>query len=78
MINPGQLQDPAKEAAPKSFQEASEYKYALEEFSIVTITDQEGIIRYANDIFAKFQKYTREELFRQKSLYLNLNCNSQV
>ncbi|MES2140732.1 MAG: chemotaxis protein CheB [Bacteroidota bacterium] len=46
----------------KSLKEISDYKYALDEFSIVAITDQKGIIKHANDNFCKVSKFTREEL----------------
>lgn len=46
----------------KSLKEISGYKYALEESSIVAITDKNGIINFANDNFCKISKYSREEL----------------
>jgi PAS domain S-box-containing protein len=46
----------------KSLQEISGYKFALEESSIVAITNAAGIINYVNDNFCKISKYSREEL----------------
>jgi hypothetical protein len=47
-----------------SLKEINDYKYALDESSIVAITNQKGVITYVNDNFV-FQKYSREELIGQ-------------
>lgn len=46
----------------KILKEISDYKYALDESSIVAITDQKGIIKYANYNFCKISKFSYEEL----------------
>jgi len=46
----------------KSLKEISDYKYALDESSIIAITDQAGIIKQVNDNFCKISKYNEEEL----------------
>jgi PAS domain S-box-containing protein/diguanylate cyclase (GGDEF)-like protein len=38
------------------------YKHALDESSIVTITDKLGVIKYVNNSFCKVSGYTKEEL----------------
>lgn len=55
----------------QSLKETADYKYALEESSIVAITDQKGIIRFANDNFCNISKYSREELIGQDHRIIN-------
>jgi PAS domain S-box-containing protein len=45
--------------------ELADYRFALDESSIVGITDRKGKIIYANDNFCKISKYNREELIGQ-------------
>ncbi|QIM16856.1 EAL domain-containing protein [Leucobacter insecticola] len=39
--------------------------YALDTYTVVTITDRHGVITYANDRFCELAKYSREELVGQ-------------
>ena len=52
-------------------QEISDYKYALDESSIVAITDQKGIIRYANHNFCRISKFGYDELIGQDHRIIN-------
>jgi PAS domain S-box-containing protein len=51
--------------------EITDYRYALDESSIVAITDQKGIIVYANNNFCKISKYPAEELIGQDHRIIN-------
>jgi len=66
-----------------ALKELSDYKVALDESSIVSITDPTGIITYVNDNFCKLSKYSAGELigknhrivsssFHEKSFIKNL------
>lgn len=55
----------------RSLKEISDYKYALDESSIVAITDQKGIIKYANHNFCRISKFSYEELIGQDHRIIN-------
>lgn len=55
----------------RTIQELSAYKHALDESSIVAITDQKGIIKHVNDNFCRISKYQREELIGQDHRIIN-------
>jgi PAS domain S-box-containing protein len=67
----------AEEILQRSMKEVSDYKFALDESAIVAITDQKGIIRYANDNFCKISKYSREELIGQDHRIINSGFHSK-
>lgn len=51
--------------------EALDYKYALEESSILAITDEKGIIKFANNNFCKISKYDKAELIGKDHRIIN-------
>ncbi len=61
----------------KSLKKISDYKYALDESSIVSITNQKGTIKYANDNFCKISKYGPEELIGQDHRIINSGYHSK-
>jgi len=67
----------AEEALRNSLKDISDYKHALDESSILVITDQDGIIRKVNDNFCKITKYTREELIGQDHRIINAGYHTK-
>src|ERR1044072_5478298 len=66
-----QLNETVESALRKSVRESSDYQYALDESSIIAITDQKGIIKHANENFCRISKYSREELIGQDHRIIN-------
>jgi len=61
----------------KSIQELMDIKFALDESSIVAITDSRGTITYVNEQFIQISKYTSEELIGQDHRILNSGYHSE-
>lgn len=65
------------EKLKRKIKEIADYKYALDESSIVSITNQKGIIKEVNNNFCTISKYTREELVGQDHRMINSGYHSK-
>lgn len=67
----------AQDALRESLKDLSDIRFALDQSAIVAITDQTGIIHYANDKFCEISKYSRQELLGQDHRIINSHYHSK-
>ena len=61
-----------------SFQDLLSIKYALDQSAMVVITNEKGIITYANDKFCQRSQYSRQELMGKTHRIVNSGFHSQA
>jgi len=59
------------ETLERSLKELADIKFALDQSTIVAITDQRGIINFVNDEFCRISKFSRGDLLGQDHRIIN-------
>jgi PAS domain S-box-containing protein len=63
--------EPFRSVLKQSLKQLADLKFALDESSIVALTDKRGVILFVNDKFCEISKYSREELLGKDHRIIN-------
>src|SRR6266496_4829671 len=69
--NQERMESHSSDVLERSLRELADIKFALDQSTIVAITDPRGIINYVNDEFCRISKYSRDELLGQDHRIIN-------